>query len=106
MEEKKVHPMKEVLRLPKEEQFPWALLTGGYMLMACAVLILLQGIAAQGFTTQIVMFVASVLTFGLGGYYLHGYHRWLLIEMRKETPEDAAFEDAMAGVPKIKFEAK
>ena len=79
MEEK-----KEIVKLPKYEQFPWALLTGSYMLFAVGLLIIMQALDKVDPITQGVMFTAAVVTFALGGYYLHSYNRWFIRHLREK----------------------
>lgn len=75
---------KEIVSLPKEEQFPWSLLTGACILFCTGLVILLEGTVQIDALTQIGMFVAAVVVFGLGGYYLHSYHRWLVREIARK----------------------
>jgi hypothetical protein len=74
---------KSIVHMPKEEQFPWALLTGAYMLFFTALLVLMQGLAQTDVMTQVIMFASAVVVFALGGYYLHCYHRWMLRTMTR-----------------------
>lgn len=81
-DELKEEEKKSLLKLPRDEQMPWALLTGTLILNACGLLVILQGITELDPTTQIIDFVASVVVFAIGGYFLHSYARWLLRELK------------------------
>jgi uncharacterized membrane-anchored protein len=70
---------KGIMKLPKEEQLPWALLTGAYILFASGLLAIMQGLdASKGATAQIILYVSAILAFAVGGYLMHCYHRWLV----------------------------
>jgi hypothetical protein len=78
-----IEEKKDIAKLPKDEQFPWALLTGAYMLFATGLLTIMQGLENKDVTTQSVMFVAAIVVFMLGGSFLHSYHRWLIRQINQ-----------------------
>ena len=73
----------EVLQLPKEEQSPWALLTGAQICFAVGLLALLEGMGMTNWQPQIEVFIAAVVVFCFGGYLMHSYNRWLARYIRK-----------------------
>lgn len=79
-EAQKIEERKETLKMPKSEHFPYALVTGAYILFACGLLLLMQGqwMNKNEAVTQAVTFVASVAVFCLGGFFLHAYFKWML----------------------------
>lgn len=74
---------RDIMRLPKEEQLPWALLTGAWICFATGLLIILQGMGAMDWVQQTTMLVAAVVVFCFGGYQMHCYHRWSIRQMKR-----------------------
>ena len=83
MSEETKEERKQLMKLPKEEQPFWALLTAAWICFSTGLLTVLEGMKQTEWTSQLGYLVASVIVFGFGGYLMHVYNRWFIIQLKK-----------------------